>query len=58
MQGLLDFASKQIPFGIYAVEKGDFCQMLKDTYDTEEELKQAVQEYKKKGFKVYYNDGK
>lgn len=57
MEGLLEFASKQIPFGIYAVEKGDFCELLKDTYNTADELKQSVKEYEKQGFKAWYNDG-
>ena len=46
---------KQIPCGIYAVEKDGICEFRKDTFDSKEELKKAVAEYVAKGFKVHYN---
>jgi len=54
-RGVLKAASKQIPCGIYAVEKDGICELRKDTFDSKEELKKAVAEYAAKGFKVYYN---
>lgn len=51
----LKVASKQIPCGIYAVEKDGSCELRKDTFDSKEELKKAVAEYEAKGFKVHYN---
>lgn len=54
-RGVLKVASQQIPFGIYAVEKDDFCELRKDKFDSNEELKKAVAEYAAKGFKVHYN---
>ena len=55
LRGVLKAASSLIPFGIYAVQKGDVCELRKDKFDNAEELKKAVGAYKEKGFKVYYN---
>lgn len=44
LKGVLHVASKQVPFGIYAVKKDGIC-----------ELQQAVKKYAENGFKVYYN---
>jgi len=54
-KGVLKVASKQIPCGIYAVEKEGICELRKDTFDSKEELKKDVAEYATKGFKVHYN---
>ena len=56
LNGVLDIASKQIPFGIYALEKDGICELRKDTFESVGELGKAVQEYKAKGFKVIYNE--
>lgn len=55
LRGILQVASEQIPCGIYAVEKDDYCELQKDTFDSKEKLKKVVAEYAAKGFKVYYN---
>ena len=55
LRGVLKAASSLIPFGIYAVQKGDVCELHKDEFDNVEELKKAVVEYKDNGFKVYSN---
>lgn len=55
LQGILQVVSKQIPFGIYAIEKDDYCELRKDKFENKEELKKAVSEYEEKGFKVHYN---
>ena len=55
LRGVLKAASSLIPFGIYAVQKDDVCELRKDKFDNAEELKKAVVAYKEKGFKVYYN---
>ncbi len=52
----LKIASKAIPCGIYAAEKGSIAIMLNEKYDSVEDLRKSVSEYKLKGFKVYYND--
>ena len=54
-RGILKVASRQIPFGIYAVEKYGICELRKDKFDNKEELKKAVAKYAEKGFKVHYN---
>ena len=56
LRGVLKSASSLIPFGIYAVQKDDVCELHKDEFDNAEELKKAVGAYKEKGFKVYYNE--
>ena len=56
LRGVLKAASSLMPFGIYAVQKDDVCELRKDKFDNAEELKKAVVVYKEKGFKVYYNE--
>ena len=56
LRGVLKAASSLIPFGIYAVQKDDVCELCKEEFDNAEELKKAVGAYKEKGFKVYYNE--
>ena len=56
LRGVLKAASSLMPFGIYAVQKDDVCELRKDKFDNSEELKKAVGVYKEKGFKVYYNE--
>ena len=56
LRGVLKAASSLIPFGIYAVQKDDVCELRNDEFDNAEELKKAVVAYKEKGFKVYYNE--
>ena len=56
LRGVLKAASSLIPFGIYAVQKDDVCELRKDEFDNAEELKKSVRAYKEKGFKVYYNE--
>ena len=55
LAGVLKVASKQVPFGIYAVKKGRICELHNDKFDSEEELLENVAKYAEKGFKVYYN---
>ena len=52
---VLKIASKQVPFGIYAVKKGRICELHKDKFDSKDVLLDNVAKYEKKGFKVYYN---
>ena len=55
LRGVLKAASSLIPFGIYAVQKDNVCELRKDEFDNAEELEKAIGAYKEKGFKVYYN---
>lgn len=54
-RGVLDIAKNSVPFGIYAVRKGDFCEMRKDTFKSLEEMNKQIAEYQKQGFQVYFN---
>lgn len=56
LRGVLKVASGLMPFGIYAVQKDNVCELRKDEFENAEELKKAVGAYKEKGFKVYYNE--
>ena len=56
LNSVLDIAKGQIPFGIYALEKDGICELRKDKFESEEELKEAVSEHEAKGFKVLYNE--
>ena len=53
--GVLDIAKKSVPFGIYAVRKGDFCEMKKDIFRTQAEMNKQIAEYQRQGFQVYFN---
>ena len=52
---ILAIASMVIKKGIYAVEFEGVCELLKEKYATDEDLQRAIDEYKEKGFEVYYN---
>jgi len=54
-KGLLDIASEQVPFGIYAVEKGGKISMEHMKCLSITQLKAKVREFRSAGFKVYYN---
>lgn len=55
LNGVLKVASKQVPFGIYAVKKCRICELHNDKFDSKEDLLAEVEKYTEKGFKVYYN---
>lgn len=46
---------KQVPMGIYAVEKDGICELKNDEYTDNKKLLDDVTEYSKNGFKAYYN---
>ena len=52
LKSVLHVASKQVPFGIYAVKKGRICELHKDKFDSKEDLLDNVAKYAEKGFKV------
>lgn len=57
LNNLLSVASGQIPLGIYAVQKGDYVELLRERCNSITELKKAKRAYKSNGFKVYANKG-
>lgn len=54
-EGLLEVASKQVPFGIYAIEKKDYAELRNDRCKSTTQLKNLTRNYKANGFKVYSN---
>lgn len=54
-QGLLQVASEQVPFGVYAVEKADYAELRCDKCKSVTQLKNLARQFKAQGFKVYAN---
>lgn len=57
LEKLLEVASKQVPCGIYAILKDDYCELKNDKYKGLDALNKKVAEYQKQGFTVYCNRG-
>ena len=53
--GLLKVASEQVPFGIYAIEKGNYAELRCDKCHSMTKLKEMTRAYKQQGFKVLAN---
>ena len=51
---ILGTAKKFANCNIYGIEKGNVVIMLNEKYEDDMSLKKAVEEYKKKGFKVHW----
>lgn len=56
-QGLLEIASEQVPFGIYAVEKAGYAELRVDHCRSITKLKSLKRQFRAQGFKVYANGG-
>lgn len=54
-KGLLNLASEQVPFGIYALEKKGYAELCNVRVRSISDLKKKIREYKEAGFKVYAN---
>ena len=54
-QGLKRMASEQVPFGIYAVEKGNYAELRYDKCSSITQLKAMVRMFRTQGFKVCAN---
>lgn len=54
-EGLLQVASEQVPFGIYAVEKNGCAELRNDKCKSITQLKKLIRQFKARGFKVYAN---
>lgn len=54
-QGLLQVASEQVPFGVYAVEKQGYAELRCDHCKSITQLKRLTQQFRAQGFKVYAN---
>nr|DAZ16518.1 MAG TPA: putative zinc-ribbon domain protein [Caudoviricetes sp.] len=56
-QGLLQVASEQVPFGIYAIEKQQYAELRCDKCSSVTQLKDLTRQFKAQGFRVYANNG-
>lgn len=54
-KGLLEIASEQVPFGIYAIEKNGYAELANLHCKSMTELKKEVRAFKSQGYKVYQN---
>lgn len=54
-QGLLEIASEQVPFGIYAIEKNDYAELRCDHCKSITQLKSLTRGFKAQGYKVLAN---
>ena len=54
-QGLLQVASEQVPFGIYAIEKQRYAELRCDKCESKSQLKELIRNFKAQGFKVLAN---
>lgn len=54
-QGLLKVASEQVPFGVYAVERKGYAELMNIKCQSITQLKRRVRDLKTQGFKVYWN---
>lgn len=57
-KGFLKVVKDCMPVGIYAVEKDDVAIMMNEKPKDREDLWKQVEDFKKKGFKVYWNEFK
>ena len=56
-EGFLEVASEQVPFGIYAAEKGDYAELRHDRCRSITQLKALIRQFKGQGFRVHANRG-
>ena len=54
VKAILGTAKKFANCNIYGIEKGNVVIMLNEKYEDDMSLKKAVEDYKKKGFKVHW----
>ena len=54
-QGLLQVASEQVHFGIYAIEKKDYAELRCDKCKSITQLKELTRQLKAQGYKVLAN---
>ena len=54
-QEILNIASEQVPFGIYAIEKQGQAELRCDKCSSVTQLKNLTRQFKDQGFKVYAN---
>lgn len=53
--GVVGISKEQVPFGIYAIMKNNYAEMLNVKCSSKSQLRNCINEYKQQGFKVYSN---
>ena len=56
-RGLLKISSDQVPFGIFAIEKGDYAELRCDICKSTTQLKTLSRQFRGQGFRVLSNKG-
>lgn len=54
-QGLLQVAKEQVPYGIYAIEKGGTAELRNDACKGPTQLKALIRQFRRNGYKVHAN---
>lgn len=54
-QELLQVASEQVPFGVYAVEKQGYAELRCDHCESVTQLKSLTRQFKSQGFRIHSN---
>ena len=54
-KALLAVASEQVPFGVYAIEKGDYAELRCDKCESMSKLKELIRMFKAQGYRVWSN---
>lgn len=55
LQKLLKIASDQVPFGVFAIEKGDYAELRNDQCKSITQLKSLIRQFRQQGYKVHAN---
>ena len=56
-EGILNTASEQVPFGVYAIEKNGYAELMNVKVKSITKLKEVSRAYKSQGYRVYANRG-
>lgn len=54
-RSLLTVASEQVPFGVYAIEKNGYAELINQRCESRRQLKEARRGLREQGFRVYAN---
>lgn len=57
-KGFLKVAKDCMPVGIYAVEKDGVAIMMNEKPKDSKDLRKQIEDFKKKGFKIHWNEFK
>ena len=52
---MLQVASEQVEFGVYAIKKNGYAELRNDKCTSTTQLKALIRQFKSQGYKVYAN---